>query len=170
MHPGGSITINSTNPLDYPIIDPNVLSSPFDQYALTYAWKSIQRFVAAPAWSDYIVSPVGALANVTTDEELLALLKTEVGLFHIAGTCSFSPKGADWGVVDPDLTLKNATGVRVIDASVLVSSFRCVLFGFVLSFFFLELRSRCSPASCRLRYRRAWGGSDKGEMVVVRSL
>ncbi|KAJ7234283.1 hypothetical protein C8J57DRAFT_1089987 [Mycena rebaudengoi] len=30
-----------------------------------------------------------------------------------------SPKNATWGVVDPDLLLKGATGMRVIDASVM---------------------------------------------------
>ena len=30
-------------------------------------------------------------------------------------------KNARWGVVDPDLKLKNADGVRVVDASIWVS-------------------------------------------------
>ncbi|PBK65506.1 hypothetical protein ARMSODRAFT_869047, partial [Armillaria solidipes] len=30
-----------------------------------------------------------------------------------------SARDADWGVVDPDLKLKKAAGVRVVDASVL---------------------------------------------------
>jgi hypothetical protein len=30
-----------------------------------------------------------------------------------------SPKGASWGVVDPDLRLKKASGVRIVDGSVI---------------------------------------------------
>ncbi|KAF9444127.1 GMC oxidoreductase [Macrolepiota fuliginosa MF-IS2] len=30
-----------------------------------------------------------------------------------------SPKNADWGVVDPDLSVKHVSGLRIVDASVL---------------------------------------------------
>ncbi len=33
------------------------------------------------------------------------------------------PRNAHWGVVDPDLRLKQAKGIRVVDASVLVKFF-----------------------------------------------
>lgn len=32
-----------------------------------------------------------------------------------------SPKGADYGVVDPDLKVKGIRGLRIVDASVMVS-------------------------------------------------
>lgn len=32
-----------------------------------------------------------------------------------------TPKNAGFGVVDPDLTVKAVTGLRIVDASVLVS-------------------------------------------------
>jgi len=42
---------------------------------------------------------------------------------HAVGTASMSPKGASWGVVDPDLTVKKVQGLRIVDASVLASTF-----------------------------------------------
>lgn len=32
-----------------------------------------------------------------------------------------SPKGADYGVVDPDLKVKGIKGLRIVDASIMVS-------------------------------------------------
>jgi len=42
---------------------------------------------------------------------------------HAVGTASMSPKGVSWGVVDPDLTVKKVQGLRIVDASVLASTF-----------------------------------------------
>lgn len=42
-------------------------------------------------------------------------------VFHPTGTAAMSPKGADWGVVDPDLKVKGVEGLRIVDGSVLVS-------------------------------------------------
>ncbi len=73
-----------------------------------------QQFVTASSWDGYILSP---LTNVTEDTLRDGALIT----FHPVSTASMSPVGADWGVVNPDLLLKGAKGVRIVDASVLVS-------------------------------------------------
>lgn len=41
-------------------------------------------------------------------------------IFHPVGTSTMSPKGGKWGVVNPVL-FKGSLGLRVVDASVLVS-------------------------------------------------
>lgn len=38
---------------------------------------------------------------------------------HALGTAAMSPKNANYGVVDPDLRVKGAAGLRIVDASVL---------------------------------------------------
>ncbi|KAG6917872.1 hypothetical protein DXG01_000642 [Tephrocybe rancida] len=114
---GGSVTLNSNKPFDPPVIDPGFLSSDFDMFVLREAIRSARRFVAAPAWANYIISSV---SNAITDEELDAYIRTTaVSIFHPVGTAAMSPKGADFGVVDPDLRVKNVRGLRVVDASVL---------------------------------------------------
>ena len=38
---------------------------------------------------------------------------------HGVGTAAMSERGAQWGVLDPDLRAKGTTGLRVVDASAL---------------------------------------------------
>ena len=98
------------------------MSSEFDTFALKELIAASKRFFAAPVWKDYIVAPAGAFANTTTDEETTQfIVETVTPAFHPVGTASMSPKNANFGVVDPDLKLKGAAGLRVVDASVMVS-------------------------------------------------
>lgn len=85
------------------------------------AVKTAKIFMAAPAWAGYVIGPSPALANTTTDAEIDAYVAANAGtIFHPVGTSSMSPKGASTGVVDPDLRVKKVTGLRVVDASVMV--------------------------------------------------
>ncbi|KAF9053909.1 aryl-alcohol oxidase [Hymenopellis radicata] len=108
----GNITINTTDFLAPPVINPNLLSDPQDVAIMKATAAKAQRFVTASTWKDYILSP---LINVT-DENIRNGVSTT---FHPVGSASMSPVGADWGVVDPDLLLKGSKGVRIVDASVL---------------------------------------------------
>ncbi|KAK0439241.1 aryl-alcohol oxidase precursor [Desarmillaria tabescens] len=108
----GDVTINSLNPLDPPLIDPNYLSHPQDLAVIKYAIESVKRFVNTTAWEGYILE----MATNTTDDDIKSRASS---VYHPVGTASMSPVGADWGVVNPDLTMKGAMGVRIVDASVL---------------------------------------------------
>ncbi|KAK0460516.1 uncharacterized protein EV420DRAFT_1641064 [Desarmillaria tabescens] len=108
----GTVTINSTNPLDPPLINPNYLTHPQDLSIMQYALASAQNFVTAPVWDGYILD---ILTNTTVDD----IRNGSYSVDHPVGTASMSPAGADWGVVDPDLKLKGAKGVRIVDASVM---------------------------------------------------
>jgi len=116
----GSITINSSNPFDPPLIDPGLLSSEFDVFALRTAIKNSQKFLSSPAWKDYILGPVGQLANVMTDTELDEYIRNSASTAcHAVGSAGMSGKDAKYGVVDPDLRVKGVLGLRIIDASIL---------------------------------------------------
>ncbi|KAK0460531.1 alcohol oxidase [Desarmillaria tabescens] len=108
----GNVTIGSTNPLEPPLINPNYFSHQQDLAIMQYAIASVQKFVTAPAWGGYIL---GIATNTTEDD-----IRDGVGsIDHSAGTASMSPPNADWGVVNPDLKVKGAKGIRIVDASVL---------------------------------------------------
>lgn len=115
----GTVQLASNNFLDHPLIDPQYLSTEFDRYTLREAVKATKRFVAAKAWKDYIIAPFGPFANANTDEAIDEYVRAgSTTVFHAVGTASISPKNAQWGVVDAQLRLKGAHGVRVVDASV----------------------------------------------------
>jgi len=116
----GKVTLKTSNPFDDPLIDLGLLTSEFDKLALREAVKSAKRFLAAPAWSDYVIGPAGALQNITTDEELDTYLRQSAyTALHAVGTASMSAKNSKNGVVDPDLRVKGVSGLRVVDASVM---------------------------------------------------
>ncbi len=111
---------------------------------MQYAVESANKFVTAAAWDGYILGPT---ANITENE-----LRNGVGtVFHPVGTASMSPADASWGVVNPDLKLKGAKGVRIVDASVLVSHYSWMILPRAQYLFSVP-----RPASCTLR---AYSGS-----------
>lgn len=124
MSSGGSIKLKSNNPLDSPLINPNFLGSPFDIAAMRDSVKSTIKFVGAPAFSDYVSGRFGDAFNAaTTDDAIDAYVRSlTTTIFHPFGSAAISPVNAKYGVVDPDLKVKGADGLRIVDASVLVSS------------------------------------------------
>ncbi|KAJ7679674.1 aryl-alcohol oxidase precursor [Mycena rosella] len=70
----GSVTLSSSDPFATPLIDPGLLADDFDMIALTEGVALIQKFLTAAAWNGYMARR------------------------------RMSPRGAQHGVVDPDLT------------------------------------------------------------------
>lgn len=116
--------MRSSDPFDSPLIDPALLSHPYDAEILVYAVRQVQRFLTAPAFSGYVLEHASPFTPVTigNDEEVLRILReTSATAWHPVGTAAMTRKGAGWGVVDPDLRVKRVKGLRVVDASIFVS-------------------------------------------------
>jgi choline dehydrogenase-like flavoprotein len=65
---------------------------------------------------------MGPSVGAVSDDELDAFIAGNFATtWHPASTAKMSPKGADYGVVDPDLKVKGIRGLRIVDASVMVS-------------------------------------------------
>ncbi|KAJ7328365.1 aryl-alcohol oxidase precursor [Mycena albidolilacea] len=103
----GTIQLNGTNPFSRPLIDLACLTTDFDISALREGMKSALRFIEA-----------NACETGDADLEIFARAKGAPN-YHIIGTASMSPKGANYSVVDPDLLVKKIQHLRVVDASVL---------------------------------------------------
>ncbi|KAJ7049724.1 aryl-alcohol-oxidase from pleurotus Eryingii [Mycena amicta] len=119
----GSITINSNDPLAAPLINPNILGTEIDLFFMRYALRSAFRFAASHALAGYISGPpFGLPANIdnVSDDDLNTFIRASTGsVFHPVGTAGVSPVGANYGVVDPDLTVKGLKGLRIVDLSVM---------------------------------------------------
>ncbi|KAF7374046.1 hypothetical protein MSAN_00285300 [Mycena sanguinolenta] len=115
----GSVTLSSADPFAAPLIDVGLFSNEFDALALTEGIQLALKFVSAPTWNGYLGAPTVDLTSMSP-AELTAHIRANSGPgYHVVGTAGMSPRGAQYGVVDPDLKVKGIAGLRVIDASVL---------------------------------------------------
>ena len=90
------------------------------------AVKGGRRFVATVPWKDLIISRFGVMGAAETDDEIVAAARDSiVTVWHPTSSARMSPKGAKFGVVDPDLVVKGIDGLRIVDASVFVGHLLC---------------------------------------------
>ncbi|KAJ7745961.1 alcohol oxidase [Mycena olivaceomarginata] len=115
----GSVTLQSNNPFDPPLIDLGLLKTDFDIFTAREAIKRAYRFVQAPVWRDYIIAPTTDLSNLSTDALDEFIRNGAAPAAHLVSTAAMSAKDASYGVVNPDLLVKGASGLSIIDASIL---------------------------------------------------
>lgn len=130
------------------------------------AVKKAVKFLSAEAWKDYVIRPLDNLAQALTSEEALEayIRETSIIAAHPVGSAAMSPKNATWGVVDPDLLLKGGTGIRIIDASVMVSTqISGILYNLTEN---AAICSKWTYPSTDIRYRRERCGPDQTKMDV----
>ncbi|KAF7378218.1 Choline dehydrogenase, mitochondrial [Mycena sanguinolenta] len=116
----GELTLNTTNPFDQPNINPNMLGTDFDNFVMESAINATRELVKASAWKDYIIREFDDLAAVKDAASMKTYIQQKsTTIFHPVGTAVMTPKGASWGVVDPDGVVKGLSGLRIVDASIL---------------------------------------------------
>ncbi|EKM53057.1 uncharacterized protein PHACADRAFT_99178, partial [Phanerochaete carnosa HHB-10118-sp] len=117
----GSVKLNSSNPFAFPLIDPGFFTAPFDVQAMLYAIKAARGFMDSAPWAGIALKRIGIVGQAESDEDIIAAARaTARTIYHPVSTARMSPKNADWGVVDPQLCVKGANGLRIVDASVFV--------------------------------------------------
>ncbi|TEB27549.1 alcohol oxidase [Coprinellus micaceus] len=115
----GSVKIRSKDPFDGLVIDLNVFSHPFDIAAIKEGIRLAKRFYSGAAWDGYISSFNGPDPDSLSEAEFRTrVTQNALTFYHPVGTAKMSPKNAKHGVVDPELRLKGASGLRIIDSSV----------------------------------------------------
>lgn len=114
----GEIRLASADPFAPPVIDQNYLAAPADLVALREAIRVTRTIFAQPAFDPYRGEEVRPGAGVRSDDEIDAFIRERANAdFHTAGTCRM---GSDpMAVVDDRLQLHGATGLRVVDTSIM---------------------------------------------------
>ncbi|KAI0789860.1 GMC oxidoreductase [Abortiporus biennis] len=120
----GTITLQSSNPFDSPIINPNYFSDPNDISILVRGVRLASRIAHAKPLSD-MLDPRGDIdplmhhnIDSLTDEEVATLVRGRAEtLYHPACTARMAPL-EDGGVVDPQLRVYGIPNLRIADASI----------------------------------------------------
>jgi choline dehydrogenase-like flavoprotein len=129
MFSRGSIHITSSNPLDYPVIDPNYMSHPLDSEMMARAILHARQLMRAEPFKSKLkrgpdgdLVPIpgfhGPVQDPKTLEEAKEFVKWNcITCYHPIGTASMLPR-EEGGVVDTNLKVYGTKNVRVIDASI----------------------------------------------------
>lgn len=114
----GSVRLQSADPADMPLINPNYLSDSYDREMSIKGLKLVQDILRQDALKPYIMDERLPGPDVRTDEDYFNFIcvhsKTS---HHCAGTCRMG-SDAD-AVLDPRLRFNGIEGLRVADASVM---------------------------------------------------
>ena len=121
----GTIKLRSTDPFDYPIIDPQYLTDKRD----------IQEFIAGiRKWEKFMETPAMEKLGVNTEQSKYSFCSQHkfrsdaywecyvrhlaVTVYHHSCTCKMGAVNDPSSVVDPKLRVKGIKGLRVVDASI----------------------------------------------------
>lgn len=118
----GYVRIQSRNPTQNPLVQPNYLSATKDQEVIVDALKMARQLMRTPAMTPYFDAETLPGSATKTDEEWLdyARQRGSTG-YHLVGTCRMGPASDARAVVDSELKVRGVDGLRVVDASVMPS-------------------------------------------------
>ncbi|MCW5653171.1 GMC family oxidoreductase N-terminal domain-containing protein [Hydrogenophaga sp.] len=116
----GRITLQSTDPAQAPLLQPNFLSDKADVDTLMRGVREARRILAADSFKPYVGDEVTPGAQHQSDAELDTAIRSQVGTaYHPVGTCKMGPDSDPMAVVDAELRVKGMENLRVADASIM---------------------------------------------------
>ncbi|TFK21654.1 FAD/NAD(P)-binding domain-containing protein [Coprinopsis marcescibilis] len=117
---GGTVGVRSSNPFDDPLVNPAYLAEQVDLDLYAEAIRLSKKFFTGPNWSTILGAPQYPDPDILSRADWEDAMRNEVSSgIHGVGGAIMSPRGSDYGVVDPDLKVKGLRGLRVVDASVM---------------------------------------------------
>ncbi|XP_063393236.1 glucose dehydrogenase [FAD, quinone]-like [Cydia fagiglandana] len=122
----GRLTLRSARFADPPRIHPNYFDHPDDMNALREGVRLVQNIIKTKAFQRYGTrlhdTPFPGCENFIFDSNdywECAIMQTSITLDHQVGTCKMAPSGDPTGVVSPRLRVRDVSGLRVADASIM---------------------------------------------------
>ena len=114
----GHITLNSSDPYDYPKILFNYLKEEEDLIQTRECIHVARKILSQPALIEHAGNEVGPGSNAQSDDELDDYIRSKADTaYHPCGTCKM---GVDeMAVVDESLKVKGIQNLRVVDASII---------------------------------------------------
>jgi choline dehydrogenase len=114
----GHITLASNDHGDYPVIQPNYLSTQSDIDDVLAGNRLLRKIASSRPLADIITEEIIPGREIEGDEELLADFRARADtVYHPTSTCIMGPDPAT-SVVDARLRVHGVEGLRVIDASI----------------------------------------------------
>lgn len=122
----GTLRLASTNPHDYPLIDPRYFSAKGDLETLVEGVKISVQLGNSSAYDKFgkrfPATPIPGCENYTlySDEYYGCLVKySSFTFYHYVGTCKMGNDTDPMAVVDHQLRLRGVKRLRVVDASIM---------------------------------------------------
>ncbi|XP_054709570.1 glucose dehydrogenase [FAD, quinone]-like [Uloborus diversus] len=122
----GKVTLRSRNPFDPPIIDPNYFEDERDLDAVVEAMKVCKRIGTSKPMRDLGVRLARTMypgcEQYALDDDLYFRCQARsvsISIYHPTSTAKMGDPRDPTTVVDPQLRVKNISGLRVVDASIM---------------------------------------------------
>ncbi|XP_067947607.1 alcohol dehydrogenase [acceptor]-like [Watersipora subatra] len=126
----GSITLASSDPLDRPLINPNLMSDPQDRLVMKAGLKLLRDLTKTKTFTNLGAhfldekyptrERLAPDVDPTSDEYIDRVIDhLSSGVYHHAGSCKMGANDDPTAVVDPQLRVRGLKGLRVADNSIM---------------------------------------------------
>jgi choline dehydrogenase len=114
----GHVRLASSDPATPPLIQPNMLSDPYDLHTLVAGARFARNLLRTQAFAPYFQGEYKPGDEIVGDADLVEYVRSNAGpCFHPSGSVKMGVDAT--AVVDPQLKVLGTRGLRVIDSSII---------------------------------------------------
>jgi choline dehydrogenase len=113
----GTVSLWSANPAEPPVIDPRYLSDEEDKKVMIQGGRKALEVLGAKAFDEFRVQTHLPSVHNSDDDWLRYIQSVAECVYHPVGTCKMGDDSL--AVVDPQLRVRGAENLRVVDASIM---------------------------------------------------